>query len=76
MFMSIMEEDVANQKHITYVRSAQKALNLVNTGEKQLALLVRPTKVRQVLDVSDSGQIMPSKINGLLSEVIHRNGYC
>ncbi len=49
------------QSHITYVKDTASALDRVRRGEAQVGFLMHPTRVRQVKDVSDVGEVMPQK---------------
>lgn len=59
--LSISEEDVTAGKFVRYTRDARQALNEVQTGEAQAALLLNATKARQVRDVAQANDRMPQK---------------
>jgi uncharacterized protein (DUF1015 family) len=59
--LGLNAEDMAAGTHIRYTRDAQQALEAVQKGEAQLALLLNPTRVRQVSDVADADDKMPQK---------------
>jgi len=54
-------EDVAAGTHIRYTRNAQEALEAVRKGEAQAALLLNPTRVRQICEVAEADDRMPHK---------------
>ncbi len=47
--------------HVRYTRDANQALHAVRAGEAQLALLLNPTRVRQICDVAEADDRMPQK---------------
>jgi uncharacterized protein (DUF1015 family) len=54
-------EDMAAGTHIRYTRNAQEALEAVRKGEAQAALLLNPTRVRQICEVAEADDRMPHK---------------
>ena len=59
--LGLNAEDMTAGTHIRYTREAQQALGAVQKGDAQLALLLNPTRVRQVCDVADADDKMPQK---------------
>jgi uncharacterized protein (DUF1015 family) len=59
--LGLNAEDMTAGTHIRYTREAQQALGAVQMGDAQLALLLNPTRVRQVCDVADADDKMPQK---------------
>ncbi|HLH61629.1 MAG TPA: DUF1015 domain-containing protein [Ktedonobacteraceae bacterium] len=59
--LGLRAEDVTAGAHIRYTRDAQQALEALGKREAQLALLLNPTRVRQVCEVADAGDKMPQK---------------
>ncbi|MBO8167775.1 MAG: DUF1015 domain-containing protein [Thermoanaerobacteraceae bacterium] len=51
----------ASGKYLAYTRDAQEALTKVQSGEYQLAVFMKPTKVEQVIAVAAAGDKMPQK---------------
>ncbi len=51
----------AAEDAVTFTHEARSAFNQVRGGEAQLAILVAPTRVNQVLAVADAGDRMPQK---------------
>jgi uncharacterized protein (DUF1015 family) len=49
------------QENLKYVKSAEKAVELVKSGDYQVTFLLNPTKIEQVKDVASSGNKMPQK---------------
>ncbi len=49
------------QTHIRYVKDTASALEQVAAGKAQVGFLVNPTKVEQVRQVADAGEVMPQK---------------
>ncbi|MFH1007796.1 MAG: DUF1015 domain-containing protein [Candidatus Latescibacterota bacterium] len=46
---------------ISYCSDAEKAVQMVDQGQHQLALFLNPTKVSQVKAITESGEVMPQK---------------
>lgn len=59
--LGIDKENMANQKNLTYTRSADEALESVRTGESQCAFLLNPTRVEEIGAVAAAGEKMPQK---------------
>ena len=59
--LGISQEDVREGKYIRYVRGMEPALDAVENGEAQLALLLEATTVQQVADCAFNGRCMPQK---------------
>ncbi len=59
--LGIDREAQEAQRNITYVKDLKHAVARVQRGEAQVGFLMNPTRVDQVLDVADSGQVMPQK---------------
>ena len=59
--LGITDEDLRSQKYLHYVRGLDPALEQVHSGKCQVALLLQPTTIGQVAEVSFSGGVMPQK---------------
>jgi uncharacterized protein (DUF1015 family) len=59
--LGISPEDAAAGTHLRYTRDAEQALQAVQTGDAQLALLLNATRVRQICDVAEADERMPQK---------------
>ena len=59
--LGIDKENMANQKNLTYTRSAQEAEESVQKGESQCCFLLNPTRVEEIGQVASSGEKMPQK---------------
>ena len=59
--LGITPEDVASEKNIRYEREMEAALSAVDRGEAQIAFLLNPVRVKQVIDIALSGDVMPQK---------------
>ena len=53
--------DLTVGTHVRYTRDALQAVQAVRDGEAQVALLLNPTRVRQICDVADADDRMPQK---------------
>src|SRR6185436_16027793 len=60
-FLGIDKEAQEEQTHITYVKDTADALARVARGEAQVGFIMNPTRVDQVLEAADHGQVMPQK---------------
>jgi uncharacterized protein (DUF1015 family) len=59
--LGINKEKQALQENITYMRYTDEAVELVSKGKEQAAFFLNPTKIQQVADVSQAGDVMPQK---------------
>lgn len=59
--LGLKAEDMTVGTHMQYTRDAQKALDAVQTGEAQAALILNATRVRQICDVAIADDRMPQK---------------
>ena len=53
--------DLTAGTHVRYTRDARQAVQAVRDGEAQVALLLNPTRVRQICDVAEADDRMPQK---------------
>lgn len=59
--LGLHEEDITAGKYVRYTRDAVEALQAVQNGQAQAALLFHATRVRQVCDVAKADDRMPQK---------------
>ncbi len=59
--LGIDEDKLRNQTHILYTRDSHEAMDLVDSGQKQMAFLLNHIDVKSVLDVASAGEKMPQK---------------
>ncbi|MCX6344857.1 MAG: DUF1015 domain-containing protein [Armatimonadetes bacterium] len=59
--LGINDEKLRNQTNIIYMRSADEAMDLVDSGERQLAFLLNEMSVKSVLDIAAADEKMPQK---------------
>lgn len=59
--LHIDKENMANQKNLTYTRSAEEAVASVDQGESQCCFLLNPTRVEEIGQVAQNGEKMPQK---------------
>src|SRR5438093_162540 len=77
--LELTDDDISHLHRFGYARDAEQALALVESGEFDLAFLLRPTPVQQVREVAASGASMPPKstyffpklLSGLLFNPLH-----
>ncbi len=59
--LGITPEAVAAEKNISYEREMDAAVAAVDRGEAQLACLLNPVRVQQVMDIALGGDVLPQK---------------
>ncbi|HYL67646.1 MAG TPA: DUF1015 domain-containing protein [Candidatus Limnocylindria bacterium] len=59
--LGITPEAVTAEKNISYEREMDAAVAAVDRGEAQLACLLNPVRVRQVIDIALGGGVLPQK---------------
>jgi uncharacterized protein (DUF1015 family) len=59
--MGITPQSVAKEANLTYEREAAAALDAVDRGAAQIAFLLNPVDVEDVMLVATSGEVMPQK---------------
>jgi uncharacterized protein (DUF1015 family) len=59
--LGITKEDVTAEKHLTYERERSAAIAAVDRGAAQIAFLLNPVNVEQVMRIATAGEVMPQK---------------
>jgi len=59
--LGITPQAVTAEKNLTYEREAAAALDSVDKGTAQVAFLLNPCDVEQVMHIATSGEVMPQK---------------
>ena len=59
--LDISEDDIRDQKNVTYIREVGEALTRVRDGAANIALLMNPVRMRQVRDIAFAGEVLPQK---------------
>ncbi|HEX4075207.1 MAG TPA: DUF1015 domain-containing protein [Candidatus Acidoferrales bacterium] len=59
--LGITPEDVASEKNVGYEREMHAAIGAVDASRAQIALLLNPVPVKQVVDIALGGDVMPQK---------------
>jgi uncharacterized protein (DUF1015 family) len=59
--LGISEEAVREEKYLKYVRGLDEAFSRVTSGSAQVAFLLEPTTIDQVVEVAFGGGVMPQK---------------
>ena len=60
--LAISHEQVVNQQHLRYLRSADEALRCVqNDPEVNVAFLMNPVSIDQVREIAFAGEVLPQK---------------
>ena len=59
--LGITPQAVTSEKNLTYEREATVALDAVDDGAAQIAFLLNPCDVEQVMRIATAGQVLPQK---------------
>ena len=59
--LDISEDDIRDQKNVSYIRDAGDAMARVRQGAANVAFLMNPVRMRQVRDIAFSGEVLPQK---------------
>ena len=59
--LALDDKALDDEGRVLYTSKADKALDAVHTGKSAIALILNPTRLDQVQEVSDAGLIMPRK---------------
>jgi uncharacterized protein (DUF1015 family) len=59
--LGLTEDRIRATGNIQYIRDAAEAVSLVESGEANIAFLIKPITLDQLKDVSLSGEVMPQK---------------
>jgi uncharacterized protein (DUF1015 family) len=59
--LGLTPADLTAGTYVSFTRDARQALQAVKQGEEQVALLLNPTRVRQICDVAQANDRMPQK---------------
>ena len=59
--LGIDDEKLRNQTNIVYTRDPKEAIDLVDSGERQIAFLLNHIAVKSVLEIASAGEKMPQK---------------
>jgi uncharacterized protein (DUF1015 family) len=59
--LGITPQAVTAEAYLTYEREATAALDAVDSGRAQIAFLLNPCDVEQVMKIATSGEVMPQK---------------
>jgi uncharacterized protein (DUF1015 family) len=59
--LGISEDDIRDQKNVSYARDVGKALTRVREGAANIAFLMNPVHMRQVRDIAFAGDVLPQK---------------
>ncbi len=59
--LGLTTDDLTAGTHVRYTRDTQQALQAIQKGEAQVAVLLNPTRVRQICEVAEADDRMPQK---------------
>jgi len=68
--LELSEDDISHHKGFSYARDTEEALALIDSGEFEVAFLLRPAPVAQVQAVAASGENMPPKSTYFFPKVL------
>ena len=68
--LGLSEDDISHLRGFGYARSTANALELLRSGEFDVAFLMRPTPVEQVKAVAEAGENMPPKSTYFFPKVL------
>ena len=59
--LGISEQAVRDQKNVTYIRETSDALDMVRSGQADVAFIMNPARMQQVRDIAFSNEVLPQK---------------
>jgi uncharacterized protein (DUF1015 family) len=59
--LGITAEAVTAEKNVVYEREINNAIAAVDRGEAQLACMLNPVRVQQVVEIALGGDVLPQK---------------
>ncbi len=59
--LTLSHESIANTENIRYLRDPAEAVQQVQSGQADIAFLIKPVTLDQLRDISLSGDVMPQK---------------
>ncbi|NTU93577.1 MAG: DUF1015 domain-containing protein [Chlorobiaceae bacterium] len=59
--LGITPEATARESNLAYVKNEQEVFDAVGSGAVQLGIVLKPTRVEDVIEVAGSGEVMPQK---------------
>ncbi len=68
--LGITPEQLVSSRYVSYTSDDKQAIAAVDSGQAELALLLRPTRIEQVLAVANAGDQMPQKSTYFYPKVI------
>jgi uncharacterized protein (DUF1015 family) len=73
--LKISEEDIREQKHLNYVRSAEEAARRVSEDAgANVAFLMNPVRMEQLREIAFAGEVMPQKSTDFYPKLL--SGLC
>lgn len=68
--LGMSRESQEKQLHLRYEKDAGHAIERVRSGEATLAFLLNPTRMDQVRDIAEAGEVMPQKSTYFYPKII------
>lgn len=59
--LGVTPEAIRREQYLTYEREMEKAIAAVDAGRAQMACLLNPVRIEQVMEIALSGNVLPQK---------------
>ena len=59
--LGISEEAIREQRHVAYLRDAGEAVQRVRFGDANVAFLLNPVHIDQMMEIATAGEVLPQK---------------
>jgi uncharacterized protein (DUF1015 family) len=59
--LGISEEAIREQRNVEYLRDGREAVQRVRGGGANVAFLLHPVPIQQMMDIALAGEVMPQK---------------
>jgi uncharacterized protein (DUF1015 family) len=68
--MGLTQDSMARQENIRYLRDAGPGYEAVDRGEANFLFALNPTRIEQVRDCAEAGEVMPQKSTDFYPKII------
>ena len=59
--LGISDSAIRDQTNVSYIRDSEEAINLVRSGQANVAFLMNPVRMQQMRDIAFAGEVLPQK---------------
>jgi len=59
--LGLTEEELSSQEHVRYTKDIDEAIESVRRGKNQIALILNPPSVQDIITIAEKGEKMPRK---------------